>query len=247
MENEVENNLIFLIVNTGDNYFFSLDYESGKITELSLPKEIGFGPTFQKINNYFFIASGGINGNSSSVNLYDIYNKKWYYVGNLASARSGAYAVLNNEDNIDYICGGVNSDGDNSFDIEFFNLLYPVGSEITPGAYPTEINIKKIKNDFLLRKINPVVLPLLEENAYLICGGGNIFQDTLTCTIFYTDRDFISLTSNLLPKGFFNCPNNQNIISYKNSIYFFISDNEVVRYSLLENIFDVIQKELIVN
>jgi hypothetical protein len=60
---------------------------------------------------------------------------------------------------------------------------------------------KKIKNDFLLRKINPVVLPLLEENAYLICGGGNIFQDTLTCTIFYTDRDFISLTNNLLPKG----------------------------------------------
>jgi hypothetical protein len=247
IQNEIENSLIYLIVNTGDNYFFSLDYDSGKITELNLPKEIGLGPTFQKLNNYFFITIGGINGNSNTVNLYDIYNNKWYYVGNLSSSRSGAYAVLNCEDNLVYICGGMNSDGDNTFDIEYFNLEYPMGSEISSGVYPTELKIKNIKNDFLLRKINPVVLPLMEENSYLICGGSNIFQDTVTCTIFYADRDFVSLTNNLLPKTFKNSPNNQNIMCYKNSLYFFIGENEVIRYSLLENAFEIIQHELTVN
>ena len=255
LSNEVEQNLIYFLVDTGENYFFSLDYFNGKITELQLGNEVGFAPSFFKLNNVFFITIGGINGNCAAVNLYDIYNNKWYFVGNLSQGRSGAYVLLNNYDNIVYICGGVSADGDNTFDIEYFNLDYP--TEIKGGNnlflnqtyYPCEIKTKKIKNDYLLRKINPVVLPLIEDNSYLICGGSNIFIETQTCMFYYTDKELIFLSNVQLPKPVneknSNNSNSQNINFYKNSFYFFVGENQVVRYSVIENSFEVIQKEVL--
>jgi hypothetical protein len=239
-ENEIDIDLIYIIVNTDENYFFSLDYATGKITEFSIPKEIGFSPTFQKLNDYYFIAIGGINCNK--VHLYDIYNNSWYKVGEMFSSRIGAYALLNNDDSTVYICGGINDDGENSLDIEYFHLEYHFDPERKNNQNIFEkIQVKKLSNDYLLRKINPVCIPF-EENSYLICGGANIFTDTSTCFIYWVDKDLITTTNLTLPKVFKNNSNNQNIKKFKNSYYFFISENEILQFNLIDKKFILIKQ-----
>ena len=83
LDNEVEHNLIYFLVNTGENYFFSLDYNDGKITELKIYGDVGLLPSFQKLNDFYFITIGVINGNNSGINLYEIHTNKWHFVGNL--------------------------------------------------------------------------------------------------------------------------------------------------------------------
>jgi hypothetical protein len=233
-----------MIVNTGENYFFSLNYNDGKITDLLLPEEIGFSPTFQKLNNFYFILIGGSLEKNCGVHLFDVYGKVWYFVGAMQFSRWGAYAILNNEESEVYICGGSNPEGDNTFELEYFNLVYPMKScEDLVKFYPQEIKTKKIKNDYLLRKINPIVLPLLEDNSYLICGGTNIFQETATCVLFHTDRDFVSLTNKLLPSTFNSEVCHRNFCSYKNCYFFFVSPEKVICYSAVESTFEEIKNE----
>lgn len=274
VKNETEQNLIYILANIGsdENYFFSLDYNDGKITEFNIINEVGLLPSFQKLNTNLLVTIGGVSGNNANVCIFDTYVKKWTFLGTMSSPRTGAYAMLNEVENIVYICGGINNEGDNTFDIECFSLdnlilgqnttNYSIIST-TPGGNlgiaptpqvnlitpkPTlmatpEMKQIKIKNNFLLRKINPIVVPIFEENTYLIIGGSNLFHETNTCTVFYTDREIILLSNSKLPKPF--STTSQNYFYYKNSIYFFISDNEVIRYSVLDNSYEVIQKDLI--
>ncbi len=247
----MENYIVYLIVNTGENYFFSLNFNSGAITDLALPEEVGYTPTFQKLNNFYFILIGGANEKNCGVHLFDIYGQTWYFVGTMQGSRWGSYALLNNEENEVYICGGSNQEGDNSFELEYFSLVYPVKSsekknclDLYTNFYPQEIKTKKIKNDYLLRKTNPVVLPLFEDNSFLICGGSNIFQETSTCVLFHTDRDFISLTNKLLPLTFSLDMTSRNICTYKNTFFFFVESNKVLSYSVIDNTFEIILSNL---
>lgn len=225
---------IYLLVNTGSNYFFSLDYFDGKITELPIANEIGLYPTFQKLNENYFITIG------DSVNIYDIDLSVWYFIGKLSVPRIGSYAIYIENENMIYICGGVNSEGDNTFDIECFNFSI-TATEVTTTN--TELKIKKIKDDFLLRKTFPIIIPLFDYSTFLICGGNNIFKETNTCIVFYTKKDLMYISNINLPKPTFQC--NPNVVVYRSSCYFFISDTETVRYSFLQNKFELISKEII--
>ncbi len=259
------------MINTGQNYFFSLDYNNGKITELSIPDTIDLLPSFLKLNDYYFITIGGAGIDSSGVSLYEVNANKWINVGKLSSPRSGAYALMSNEDNTVYICGGSNFEGDNSLNIEYFTLSYSYNngnegnynnygndfSENTENTYSNNlintnlnytVNTKvsplkqiKFKNDYLLRKSNPIVLPLLDDNSYLICGGSNIFGATNTCTVFNTDNENIFLSSMTLPEEYTTC--NSDFYAYKNSIYFMTSGKDVYVLSLLDNSFEVIRAD----
>jgi hypothetical protein len=262
--------LIYIIANIGENYFFSLNYSDGKITEFSTPNEMGLLPSFQKLNENIFITIGGVSGNNSAICLFDVFLKKWIIVGYLSAPRIGAYALLNDSEGMVYICGGTSNEGDNSFEIECFdiknlglgenlkgkimnnqssllNSIVSTNQNIqimhTPQTLNTEIKQIKVKNDFLLRKTNPLVIPLYEDDTYIIMGGNNLFQETSTCTIFYIDRELIVLSNSQLPKPFSS--SSQNYFFYKNSFYFFLADNEVIRYSILENSFNLIVKDLI--
>lgn len=261
--------LIYLLVNTGTNYFFSLNYDDGKITELAICTEIGLSPSLMKLNEKYLIAFGGVN--SDTINIYDCDSNKWHFVGKLSIARTGAYALLNNYDNQVYICGGQTQEGDNTLEVESFSMECFYEKVLTTTdekvSYENknklrskqclnfnfnlsntmiehnEVKIKKIKDDFLLRKIYPVVIPLYDDNTYLICGGSNIFEETNTCSVFFTDREMIHMTSVLIPKSF-NSPN-PNVFFYKTNVYFFVSDNELIKYSTIDNNFELIAKEII--
>jgi len=218
---------IYVLINSGSNYFFSINTIECIITELSNSTEIGLAPTLQIVNDRYIIAIGG--KFSDCINIYDIENDKWNYIGKLSCPRYGSYALFNEYDNIIYIAGGINEKEDNSLDIEYF-LFNP--------EFMTQIKQKKLKDDYLLRKINPVVIPIFDFNTYIICGGAGIWGDVNTCTIFYTDKDTILLSNTTLPKAI--STENHNIYIYKGAVYFFINESEVMKYNSIDNTYDLI-------
>lgn len=277
-KDSLEDNSVYILINTGHNYFFSYHFISKKITELVIPKEVGLTPTLQKLSNNLFISIGG--QTSRSVNIFDMYVNKWYYIGQMYSIRIGAYAVWVKEYKVVYICGGKNEDGDDSLEIEYFKLVseedsgaalsnsnilptsegegvasttvgknFPSSKDnnyaLNESFYPTELKRKNsFKNDFLLRKSNPVVIPLIEIDNYLICGGDNIFGPTKTCVLYDAARDIISLTNSELP--LFVSNSSQNVVPYKSSnFYFNSSENAVISYSYIDRKFGVIDKEVV--
>jgi hypothetical protein len=266
----VEGNSLYILVNIGKNYFFSYEFITKKLTELLIPKEVGLSPTFQKLTKNLFISIGG--PSSRSVHVYDMNLNKWYFIGELHSIRIGAYAVLLKEFNVVYVCGGKNEDGDDTLEIEYFKLVYEedsgaalITSNVMPTTegvsgnplynqndsslsesfYPTELKKKQsFKNDFLLRKSNPAVIPLLQIDSYLICGGDNIFGPTKTCVLYEAIKDFICLTNSELPK--FICSPNPITVPYKSSNYYFYSDEKaVISYSYIDGVFQLIEKEVV--
>jgi len=266
-----EENSIYILVNIGKNYFFSYEFINKKLTELVVTNEVGVSPALQNLTKNLIIFIGG--SSSRTVNIFDTNIDKWYYIGEMNSIRIGGCAILNSEFNIVYICGGKNEDGDNSLEIEYFKLIYEENSgvatasnDLTPidngqsessklddkenlhslssSFYPTEIKTKTpIKNDFLLRKSYPVIVPLLHGNSYLICGGDNIFGPTKSCVLFDTGKDYICLASSELPK--FTNNSNQMAARYKSSnFYFYSSDNAVISYSYLDGLFELIETDI---
>jgi hypothetical protein len=216
----------------GNNYFFCLNYHDGSIVELPTGSEVGISPSFQKLNEKFLIAIGGID--SDTINIYDTVLNYWYYVGKMSSVRSGGYALLNEYENIVYIAGGVNSDYDNSLSIDYFVLSKEM---------KFEVKTKKLKDDFLLKKTNPVVIPVYDYNTYLICGGEGMFGEVNTCSIYYTDRDILLLSNANLPKAF--STTNQNVYIYKACVYFFINQHEVMKYNSIDNTYTLVKKDII--
>jgi hypothetical protein len=162
-----------------------------------------------------------------------LLSNTWSLVGKMSSVRTGGYSLLNEYDNIVYIAGGVNSDNDNTLSIDYFEL----------NTNKFEIKTKKIKDDFLLRKSNPVVIPVNDYNTFLICGGEGMFGNVSTCSIYYTDKDILLLSNTCLPKPF--STTNMNFYSYKAGVYFFINDREVVKYSLIDNAYTLIKKDVL--
>ena len=269
-QDSLEGNSIFILVNVGRNYFFSFEFITKKLTELLIPKEVGLSPTFQKLTKNLFISIGG--PSSRCVHIYDMNINRWYYIGELNSIRVGAYAVLIKEYKIVYICGGKNEDGDDTLEIEYFKLIFEEDSgaalitsigvtnndgvsgnplkdqndcSLSESFYPTELKKKKsFKNDFLLRKSHPVVIPLLQIDSYLICGGDNIFGPTKTCVLYEAAKDFIYLTNSELPKFIHSL--NPITVPYKSSNYYFYSDgNAVISYSYIDGVFQIIEKNVI--
>jgi hypothetical protein len=279
-KDSLDENTIYILVNTGENYFFSYQFIHKKVTELVLPKDVGLSPTFQKLSNNLFISIGG--STSRRVHIYDMNLDKWYYIGQLNSIRIGAYAIWVKEYKVVYICGGKNEDGDDSLEIEYFKLVCEEDSgaalsnsiilptsdgdggtvktsivnnplhfnndnniSLSESFYPTELKRKNsFKNDFLLRKSNSVVIPLIESDTYFICGGENLFGPTKTCVLYDAAKDIICLTNSELPK--FVNSSNPNAIPYKSSNFYFYSlENAVISYSYLDRKFEVIEKELV--
>jgi hypothetical protein len=267
-----QENSLYILVNIGKNYFFSYEFINKKLTELVVPNEVGVSPALYRLTKNLIIFIGG--SSSRTVNIFDTHINKWSYIGDMNSIRIGAYAILNSEYNVVYICGGKNEDGDNSLEIEYFKLIYEENSavavtsnDLTPtdsgesesskindkdnllslssSFYPTEIKTKTpIKNDFLLRKSNPVIVPLLHGNSYLICGGDNIFGPTKSCVLYDSTKDLICLANSELPK--FTSDSNQMAVQYKSSnFYFYSSDNAVISYSYLDGLFELIETDIV--
>jgi hypothetical protein len=259
-------NLLYILVNIGTNYFFSLDFSDGKITDLPVSSEIGTSPSFQRLNDKFLISIGGVN--SDTVNLFDLHLSRWYFVGRLSTIRQGSYALLSESDNEVYICGGMTTEGDNTLEIEYFlleryneklfslmstnmsmpnvgsfhSLMQNGGGEDAKLQNFSMLKFKKIKDDFLLRKTYPIVIPLFDANTYLICGGQNIFQETNTCTVFYNDKDALYMSNLTLPRAI--SLHNPNVFFHKQAVYFFSEDDEIHKYCIQNNKFSIIHKEI---
>jgi hypothetical protein len=182
------------------------------------------------LNDDYIISIGG--KYSDTINIYEIHTDKWHYIGRLSSQRYGAYALLNEYENIVYIAGGVNENEDNTLDIEYFRLT---------KNFDSEIMTKSIKDDYLLRKINPVVIPIFDYNTYIICGGAGIWGNVNTCVIYYTDKDAVILSNNTLPKPI--ATENHNVHFYKEAVYFFSSCDEVIKYNGLDNSYSVVKRK----
>jgi hypothetical protein len=225
---------IIAVTDTCKNYFFNLNYHDGKVTELPIAKDVGIGPSFQKLNDRYLIAFGGVD--SDTVNLYDIIMNNWTYVGKMTTVRNGGYALFNDLDGVVYIAGGVNNENDNSLNIDYFIINLEEGDSF-------QIKSKKLKDDFLLKKSNPVVIPVYDYNTYLICGGESLFGDVNTCSIFYLDKDMLLLSSTNLPKPF--STTNKNFYTYKSCVYFFISHFEVIKFNSIDNTYNLIKKEIL--
>ncbi len=169
---------------------------------------------------------------SDAINVFDIHRNRWQFVGRMASQRYGSYALLNEYENLVYIVGGVNEKEDNSLDIEYFRLTKNLDSEIM---------VKKLKDDYLLRRVNPVIIPIFDFNTYIICGGAGMWGDVDTCVFYYTDKDTVVFSNNTLPKPISS--ENHNVHFYKEYVYFFTSNVEVMKYSGLDNSYSVISRK----
>lgn len=240
-------NIIYLIVNTGLNSFYIIDYNSGSITDMPMPDDIGFNPTFMRLNKKYLISICG--KNSDSIHIFDIYKLAWYYVGRLQSGyRQGSYALYDNSSNNVLICGGMTENGDNSLDIEYFEMgefEKKIANHLTENR---EMNLEKLTDisyDYLLRKSYPMVLTLNNYKTFIICGGESLISDTDTCVIFNSEKKIILMLNIILPKP--QSEENPNTFQTSDSIYFFQNDMHTVKYNFHEQNFSFIENKYYVH
>ncbi len=237
-------NLIFLIVNTGLNSFYIIDYNSGICTEMSFPADIGFNPTFQRINRKYLISICG--KNSDTVHILDTSKLIWYYVGRLQSGyRSGSYALYLKNNNIVFICGGMTVNCDNSLDVEFFDMAEfekKISSELTENNEISIEKISEIQNNFLLHKSFPIVLNIHDYKTFIIGGGESLITKTDTCVFFDSDQKIILMSSVILPNPIKE--ENPNTFQTRNSIYFFDNTENIVRFDFSDKSFNSIENKL---
>jgi len=235
-------NIIYLIVNTGLNSFYLIDYSSGDCSEMAIPDDIGFNPTFMRLNKKYLISICG--KNSDSVYIFDTYKLIWYNVGILKSGfREGAYAMYLSYYNIVLICGGMNENGDNSLDIEYFDMKEfekKISNDLTENK---EINIEifsSLQNDYLLRKSFPYVINSNNYKTFIICGGEGLISKTDTCVIFKSESKMILMSPIILPNPI--SEENPNTFKTKESIYSFENDNIISRFDIIDKSFKLIEK-----
>lgn len=210
---------------------------------MAIPDDIGFNPTFMRLNKKYLISICG--KNSDSVHIFDTYKLNWYYVGRLQSGyRAGSYALFLSSFNIVLICGGMTETGDNSLNLEFFDLNEferKISNELTENK---EINIEKvcdIQNDFLLRKSFPMVLNLYDYKTFIICGGECLIAKTDTCVIFNSEKKLIVMSPIILPNPV--SEENPNTFQTKEHIYFFESDDNVLKHIFSDRSFVYIKNK----
>lgn len=210
---------------------------------MAIPNDIGFNPTFNRLNKNYLISICG--KNSDSVHLFDTNRLIWFYVGRLQSGyRKGAYAIYLRYYKIVMICGGITEDEDNSLDIEYFDMKEfenKISNEKTENKETYIDKIKDIPYDFFLRKSFPIILNVKDNSTYIICGGGSLISDTDTLVIFETDQKLITMSNIVLPIPL--SEENPNTFQTKDSIYFFGNNNSAIRFNFLEKSFKIIDNK----
>jgi len=221
---------IYIILDIDSNYFFSIDLHTLKITEERLSTSIGYAPSLSLVGEDYILAIGGLN--SDTVHLFDLETYNWIYVGKMQSNRYGAYSIYDEAEKTVYICGGRDSEQDNTLEVEYFSLR---------NLKSFEIKVKHFTFGFSLRRSFPIPFQLA-ESTYIICGGSGLFldEDTNTSTVLSITNETCLMLQDLHPEFSSKNP----IVSYNsNYVYFFIKDNEVIKFDIKENIFDSILNE----
>ncbi len=214
------------------NYFFTVDlYEVKVVEEIKISSEVGFAPTLCLIENNFILAIGGLNSNT--INIFDIRDDQWIYIGKMQTTRYGAYVLYDEKDKNVYISGGRDNDMDNTLDIEYFSIN---------DLNKIEIKVKAFNSGFSLRRSFPIVFQLTDSKTFIVCGGSGLFldEDTNTSTVVSVTDQSCYLMADLHQEF---SSKNPNVAIYKSFVYFFIKNNEVVKYNMQENTFNSILRD----
>lgn len=222
---------LYILLDIDKNYFISVEVHTLKITEEKISTNIGYAPSLSLISDEFIVAIGGLN--SDTVNLFDLETFNWIYVGKMQSTRYGAYSLYDETDKIVYISGGRDNDQDNTLDVEYFSIK---------DLKLFEIKVKTFNYGFSLRRSFPVAFALVDPKTFIICGGSGLFldEDTNTSTILSVYTDTCHLLQDLHNEF---SSKNPNIAINSDYVYFFINDNEVIKFNMLESTFISVIKE----
>lgn len=199
---------------------------------MSIPDDIGFNPSFSRLNRRYLISICG--NNSDFVYLFDTYNLLWFFVGRLKSGnRRGAFAMYLKYYQKVLICGGMTDKGDNSLDIEYFDMEEfekKISDEETENNEILFENLLDLKFDYLLRKSFPMVLNFNDYKTFIICGGEGLISKTDTCVIFQSDPKLVLMSNICLPNLL--SEENPNTFLTNNNIYFFENDESIVKFNI---------------
>jgi len=199
---------------------------------MSMLDDIGFNPSFSRLNKRYLISICG--NNSDAVYIFDTYNLLWFFVGRLKSGhRRGAYAMYLKAYNKVIICGGMTDKGDNSLNLEYFDMEEFEKKILDEDTENNEIffeNVIDLKFDYLLRKSFPMILNFNDYNTFIICGGESLICNTDTCVIFQSDPKLVIMSNICLPNSL--SEENPNTFLTKNFIYFFENDDKIVKFNI---------------
>jgi hypothetical protein len=184
------------------------------------------------IGDEFILAVGGLK--SDSVNLYIIETGVWIFVGKMQTVRYGAFSMYDDNCKTVYIAGGKDIDDDNTLDVEYFSI-----SDLDI----IEIKVKVFKEGFTLRRSFPIPLQF-DSKTFIICGGnGLLFSeediDTTTICNMYTESCKIITGQH---DSFSS--KNPNVYCSQKDFYFFIKDDEVIKFSLDVCKFSLIKRQI---
>lgn len=243
-QNNSNYSIFVLLQEPNSNTFFSFEFNSEmnasvintqtnemnvKPTSLAIPENItiGYNCSVAKLDNQRLIVCGGID--DRNVNIFNFITDGWTHVDEMENARIGAHVLMNESSQSAYISGGLTGDLDNTTEVEQFSLTFdPI----------FEVKQLKIKDSYLLRKSYGAVIPLYLDNTYLIVGGRGLFDDSDTTTVLEMNQDNVYLSSVTAPKPF--SVSSQHTEEYKNCFYFFVSDAEVICFSVTDKQFSLI-------
>ena len=234
---------IYMLLDIDINYFISVDLLTLEITEEKISSKIGFAPSLNLINEKYIIAIGGIN--CDTINLFNLETSNWTYIGKMRNARYGAYTLYDNIDNIIYIIGGRDNEQNNELELEYFTIPDDHKSKnsfLNPKDNQYEINTKKFSSDFSLRRSFPIAFQLYGSNDFIVCGGNGLFldEDINTSTIVDVTGESCRLLQDL-HKEFSS--KNPNVLFNSNIAYFFIKEEEVIKFNCTEHTFSSIKKK----
>jgi hypothetical protein len=209
---------------------------------MTMPDDIGFNPSFSRLNKRYLISICG--NNADAIYIFDTFNLLWFFVGRLKSGnRNGAFAIYLKSYGKVMICGGMNDKGDNSLNLEYFDMEEfekKISDEETENKEIVIENVIDLKFDYLLRKSFPMVLNFNDYKTFIICGGESLISKTDTCVIFQTETKLIIMSNIYLPNIL--SEENPNTFLTNNFIYFFENNDNIVKYSIHKNKFDFLNK-----
>ena len=218
---------LYMLIHSEKIHFLQINVDEETLREIQIRDDIGKNPSLCNVNNKTIIFIGG--NNSENVFIFDILSNKFELVGKMNSVRFGAYIIYDND--VVYICGGVNQHNDNTLEVEYFYL-----------SKHLELKTAKFENSYLLRKINPLCFEIDSGEMFLVCGGYCLFDKTDTSCFVEADKQNVQISNILLPKAFSSL--NPNTLSYKGIFYFFgEEENEIYKFSSSNKSFTMIMKE----
>ncbi len=219
--------LVYILLDIDTNYFISVDLNNTRedfIEEKKLSNNIGYAPSLSLLGEEYIAAVGGLN--SDTVNIFDLNNEIWIEVGKMQSTRYGAYIMYDEKDKVVYICGGLTNEQDNTLEIEYFSVK---------NLKNFEIKLTMFNEGFSLRRCFPVAFQLVDSKTFIVCGGcGLLNEDTNTSTIVSVSTETCELCNDLHHEL---SSKNPNISFYSYYVFFFVSDNEVIRFNTSDNKF----------